>query len=54
MFRPLTPKERQQQQRLTNYKQLMADKAKRMGKSDRLRKCKTLTEAKKVMRGELD
>lgn len=53
MIRPLTPRERQLQQRLSNYKQIMAEKANRMGLGARLRMCKTLTEARKVMRGEI-
>lgn len=40
-------------QRLRNYKAIQADRAAKMGLSIRLASCHTLTEARKVMRGEI-
>lgn len=53
-LKPVSPEERQRLQRLQNYKQIMAEKANQMGIGAKLRMCKTLTEARKLMRGELN
>lgn len=52
-FKPLSPRQRMLKERLVNYKKLRAEEAAAKGLSDRLRQCKTLTEARKVMRGEI-
>lgn len=49
----MTPRERMLAERLRNYKISQAARAEKLGLSLRLAYCKTLTEARKLLRGEL-